>query len=81
MTHLEPREALIKHLGRIAREIDIHTINTKADLRDECDIDSMDFLNLITALAQEFSCPMPESDYDQMRSFDDMLAYLNAHVS
>jgi acyl carrier protein len=81
MTDLEPREALINHLGRIAPEIDIDTIDTKADLRDECDIDSMDFLNLITALGLEFSCPMPESDYDQMRSFDDMLAYLKANAS
>lgn len=80
MTHPDLRANLIKQLGRIAPEIDIDTIDTTADLRDECDIDSMDFLNLITALGRECSCPMPESDYDQMRSFDDMLAYLRDHT-
>lgn len=81
MTRPDLREALVKQLARIAPEIDIDTIDTTADLRDECDIDSMDFLNLITALGRDLSCPMPESDYDQMRSFDDMLAYLGTHAS
>jgi len=75
------REALIKHLGRIAPEIDIDTIDTKADLRDEFDIDSIDFLNLVTALGREFSLPMPEADYDQMQSFDSLLTYLENHAA
>ncbi|MCO4842802.1 MAG: acyl carrier protein [Yoonia sp.] len=81
MTQSDLREILIKHLGGIAPEIDIATINTTADLRDECDIDSMDFLKLITALGRELSCPMPEADYDQMRSFDDMLGYLKTYAA
>ena len=81
MTKSNLRDILIKHLGSIAPDIDIDTIDTTADLRDECDIDSMDFLKLITALGREFSCPMPETDYDQMRSFDDLLAYLKIHAT
>ncbi|WP_298864070.1 acyl carrier protein [uncultured Sulfitobacter sp.] len=80
MTQPDLRDALIIQLGRIAPEIEIDTIDTAADLRDEFDIDSMDFLKLITALADEFACPIPEADYDQMRSFDEMLAYLKVHA-
>ncbi len=81
MTQQDLRDTLIRQLGRIAPEIDIGTIDTSADLRDECDIDSMDFLKLITALGHDLSLPMPESDYDQMRSFDDLLEYLRNHAT
>lgn len=81
MTKPDMRDILIKQLGRIAPEIDVDTIDTAADLRDECDIDSMDFLKLITALGQQLSLPMPEADYDQMRSFDGLLEYLKNHTA
>lgn len=81
MTKPDLRETLIRQLGRIAPEIDVDTIDTAADLRDECDIDSMDFLKLITALGQQLSLPMPEADYDQMRSFDNLLDYLKNHTA
>lgn len=80
MTQPDLHAVLTKHLRAIAPEIDPATIDTSADLRDEYDIDSMDFLKLITALGRDLSCPMPEEDYDQMRSFDALLAYLKARA-
>ena len=81
MTKADLRDMLIRQLGQIAPEIDISTLDTAADLRDECDIDSMDFLRLITALGRDLSLEMPETDYERMRSFDDLLAYLRDHVA
>ena len=81
MTRADLRDTLIGQLGQIAPEIDISTLDTSADLRDECDIDSMDFLRLITALGRELSLEMPETDYEQMRSFDNLLSYLRDHVA
>ena len=81
MTKADLRNILIRQLGQIAPEIDISTLNTAADLREECDIDSMDFLRLITALGRDLSLEMPETDYERMRSFDDLLAYLRDHVA
>lgn len=81
MTPDNIHETVITELGRIAPDIPFDTIDTAADLRDEFDIDSMDFLKLITALGKDLSLPMPESDYDQMRSIDDLLGYLRAHAT
>ncbi|WP_347311915.1 acyl carrier protein [Defluviimonas sp. SAOS-178_SWC] len=70
-------ETLVRtELGRIAPDIDPDEIDPDGDLRDECDIDSLDFLNLVTALGKALSMPMPEADYPQMRSLDGLLAYL-----
>lgn len=81
MTDDEIHALLVRHLGRIAPEISLDDIDQSADLREEFDIDSMDFMTLITALGKELSLPMPEADYDQMRSFDDLLGYLRNHTA
>ncbi len=76
MTQQDIQTALTEELHRIAPDIEIDQIDPGADLRDEFDIDSMDFLNLVTALGKRFGLAMPESDYDKMRSFDDLAGYL-----
>ncbi len=81
MTNDPIQTLLADHLGRIAPEISIGDIDRSADLRDEFDIDSMDFMTLITGLGKALSLPMPEADYDQMRSFDDLLGYLRSHAT
>ncbi len=78
MTSDRIEELVRKELGRIAPDIDVDDIDRKGDLREECDIDSLDFLNLVTALGKALSLPMPEADYPKMRSFDDLVSYLQA---
>lgn len=76
MTPTEIEIILRSEFLQIAPDIDIDSIERDADLRDEFDIDSIDFLNLITALSKHFGTEMPESDYDQMGTFDALLSYL-----
>ena len=80
MTRAEIEAAIQEELHRIAPEIDFGDIDRSEDLRDECDIDSLDFLNLVTALGQRFGTAMPEADYPEMRSFDALTTYLLAKV-
>lgn len=68
--------ALAEELRRIAPDVDLADIDRGADLREEYDIDSMDFLNLVTALSKRFDIPMPEADYALMQSFDALARYL-----
>jgi len=76
MTRADIETAIAEELHRIAPEIEMNDIDRSEDLRDECDIDSMDFLNLVTALGQRFGAAMPEADYPQMRSFEALTDYL-----
>lgn len=66
-------------LKRIAPEIDVTEIDPEEDLRDECDLDSMDFLNLLTEIKQQSDISIPESDYPKVRSYNQLLSYLQAH--
>ncbi len=79
MTDQDIRTLVATQLGRIAPEIPFDSIDPDEDLREECDIDSMDFLTLITAIGKELSLPMPEADYDEMRSLNELLDYLRRH--
>lgn len=71
---------LTEELHRIAPDVAIADIDPTADLREEFDIDSIDFLNLVTALGQRLGLEMPEADYPKFHSFDALSAYLQKKV-
>jgi acyl carrier protein len=52
-----------EELNNIAPEVDLSTVDPAADLREAIDIDSMDFLNLVTALHHRTGIEIPEIDY------------------
>jgi acyl carrier protein len=75
----EDLEAVLqRELHQIAPDIEIERIDRNGDLREEFDIDSMDFLNLVTALSKALGLTMPEADYPKMATFDSMLRYLES---
>lgn len=76
MTRTDIAQEVAKQLYAIAPDINLDDIDQMADLREEFDIDSLDFLRLITALGQKFDLPMPEEDYSQMASFNALIGYL-----
>jgi acyl carrier protein len=76
MTEDEIRAVLLDELARIAPEVDAVEIDPTGDLREEFDIDSMDFLNLVTALHERLKIEIPESDYPELASLDRAVAYL-----
>jgi len=79
MTTDTARSAVISQLSRIAPEADLSSVDPTSDLRREIDLDSLDFLGLIEALATSTGVSVPESDYDQVRSLDALVAYLASH--
>ncbi|MBW8298378.1 MAG: acyl carrier protein [Hydrogenophaga sp.] len=81
MTKQELETVLTEALRRIAPDVDVAEIDRDGDLRQEFDIDSIDFLNLITALGKRFSLPIPEEDYPRLRSFAAIVDYLVEKVA
>jgi acyl carrier protein len=67
---------LIDELGRIAPEIDASRLDPNAELREELDIDSMDFLNLVTALSERLKINIPEVDYPKLATLGHAVDYL-----
>jgi len=63
-------------LGGIAPEVDLGQVRPGADLRDELDIDSMDFLRFVVGLHERLGIDVPEADYPLIRTLDGCVAYL-----
>ena len=76
MNEDEIRKVLQEELGNIAPEMDIEKLDASADLREALDIDSIDFLNFITALHQRLGIDVPELDYPKLFTLDGAVSYL-----
>ena len=76
MTRNDVTAVLVDELGRIAPEMDPAGIDQAADLREQLDIDSMDFLNLVTALHERLNLDIPEIDYPDLTTLGHAVEYL-----
>ena len=65
-----------EELSNIAPEADLTTIDPAVDLREALDIDSMDFLNFVTAIHKRLGIDIPELDYPKLATLESMIAYL-----
>jgi acyl carrier protein len=80
MKNDEIRARVLEVLGRIAPELDPDELAPDANLRDQLDVDSMDFLNFVIGLHQAFGVEVPETDYRKLLTLDDCVTYLAAKV-
>jgi len=81
MTRDDITAVLIDELDRIAPEIDATGLDPDADLCEELDIDSMDFLNLVTALHERLDLDIPEIDYPNLATFGHAVDYLTQRLA
>jgi len=78
MTAAELRDVVVAALRRIAPESDPKALPSGALLRDELDLDSMDFLNFVLALHERLGIEIPEADYPKLYTLDDAVGYLSS---
>ncbi|HET9731373.1 MAG TPA: phosphopantetheine-binding protein [Acidimicrobiales bacterium] len=76
MTEDEARALFIRLLHGVAPEIDLDAIDTSGPIQDELNLDSMDFLNLLTALHDATGMDVPERDYPWLATVDGFVAYM-----
>lgn len=76
MNREQVRQAVLEELGQIAPEVDPASIDPRVNLRDQLDIDSMDFLNFLIALDKRLHVDIPERDYGQLTTLDVCVDYL-----
>ena len=76
MNEPEVRPIVLGALRKIAAEGDPDRIDPKESLRDQLDIDSMDFLNFLIALHEVLGVDIPETDYPRLSTLRAILEYL-----
>lgn len=81
MNRDEVRQAVLNIIEEIAPDED--TTNLKGDerLRDQMELDSMDFLDIVMELRKLYGVQVPEEDYKELGTLDGCVAYLAPHLS
>lgn len=77
----EVRAHVLRILAGIAPEAELDRLEEDQDLREWLDLDSMDFLNFVTALDEELHVAVPEVDYAALSTLKGCVDYLTAQVS
>jgi acyl carrier protein len=74
------RQTIIDSVLALAPEADFARVDPKRSLREQLDLDSFDFLNLLIALHERTGIEVPEADYQLVDSLDGMARYLAQRV-
>ncbi len=76
MTSTDFRSIFIEELVRVAPDIEPDDIGDDDHIQDDLELDSMDVLNLVTALHERLGIDIPEKDYPEMSTAARAAAYL-----
>lgn len=80
MTEDDAFAVVIATLKTIAPEIEADELRRDRPLRNQVDLDSMDWLNFLLGLNKRLKVEIPESDYARLITLDDVLEYLMARL-
>jgi acyl carrier protein len=76
MTEDQVKQIVIDIIDEIAPDEDTSNVKSEINLRDQLDLDSMDFLDIVMELRKQHNIEVPEADYPQLASLDSCAAYL-----
>jgi acyl carrier protein len=74
------RTAVLAILTGIAPEVEADELRDDKPLRNQVDLDSMDWLNFLLGLHERLAVDIPEADYAKLITLADILAYLEARL-
>ena len=76
MTPSDIREEVLDILENIAPDEDLTDLKDDVSFRDQLEMDSMDFLDIVMELRKRYRIQIPEEDYPQLASMESTTQYL-----
>lgn len=81
MTKDELRAAVVAIIQDVAALDDAPDIAGGQPLREQLDLDSMDFLDIVMELRKRHKIDVPEADYPKLATLDSTVEYLDGIVN
>ncbi len=72
----EIRAMILEVIHEIVPDEDLSNIKPDVRIRDQIEMDSMDFLDIVMELRKRYSITVPEDDYMELSTLDSSAAYL-----
>ena len=76
MTPSDIRDVILDILSDIAPDEDLSQLKDDVAFRDQLELDSMDFLDIVMELRKRYRVQVPEEDYGQLASMASTTEYL-----
>ncbi len=76
MVPADIRKVILQILGRIAPDEDLSHLEDSKPFREQMELDSMDFLDIVMELRKLYRVQIPEADYPNLISMDSTVTYL-----
>lgn len=70
------KDALLEIIGDIDEEADLEALDADKPLRDQLDLDSMDFLDIVMELRKRYKLQIPEDEYPELITLNSCIKYL-----
>ena len=81
MNESEIRTRVVGVIKSIAPEVEEGELRDDRPLRDQVDLDSMDWLNVLVAVHEKLRVDIPEADYRKLVTLNDIVAYIGAKLA
>ena len=76
MTAAEIKDAILEILSEIAPDEDLSNVKEDVPFRDQLELDSMDFLDIVMELRKRYRIQIPEEEYAELASMSSTVKYL-----
>ncbi|MGF1531139.1 MAG: acyl carrier protein [Puniceicoccaceae bacterium] len=76
MTEDQVKQIVLDIIAEIAPDEDLSDVKPEVRLRDQLELDSMDFLDIVMELRKQHGIEVPEEDYPKLASLDSCGEYL-----
>jgi len=76
MTRDEIKDVILEIIADIDEDADFASLDADAPLRDQLDLDSMDFLDIVMELRKRYKLQIPEEEYPQLATLTSCVNYL-----
>jgi acyl carrier protein len=76
MTAMDIREEIVNILADIVPDEDLSNLDDDKPLREQIELDSMDFLDIVMELRKRYRIQIPEDDYIQLATLASTVTYL-----
>ena len=81
MIEEQVKQIVIDIINEIAPDEDTSNLKSEVNLRDQMDLDSMDFLDIVMELRKQHGIEVPEEDYPKLASLDSCADYLTPNFN
>lgn len=79
MNEQDARAAVQAAIGKVAPDVDLAEVDEDARLRQDLELDSLDFLRLVETIDTATGVDIPERDYPVVATVKGLIGYLADH--